>query len=118
MHSNLARRRPSMTKVLLVSIVASGFVAGCASVPKGAGQRSTLGAEAENALHDMTTSDAALRPLLQHSTAYIVFPHCGQGGFIVGAGGGTGVVYEHGKPSGYAELNQVSVGAEVGGQGY
>jgi lipid-binding SYLF domain-containing protein len=42
----------------------------------------------------------------------------GEGGFIVGAGAGSGVVFEHGRHTGFAEVSHASVGALAGGQRY
>jgi lipid-binding SYLF domain-containing protein len=50
---------------------------------------------------------------------YAVFPTIGKGGlFVVGGAYGTGRVYEHGKVIGDTSMTQVSVGLELGGQGY
>jgi lipid-binding SYLF domain-containing protein len=64
----------------------------------------------------MTSQDPSLRPLLDQAVGYVVFPEIKQGGAIVGGAGGKGVVYEHGVPTGYAELSQASIGAQIGGQ--
>src|SRR5205823_5983244 len=42
----------------------------------------------------------------------------GKGGLIVGGAYGRGAVYEHNNPVGYAELQQGTVGAQIGGQSY
>ncbi|HEY6457480.1 MAG TPA: lipid-binding SYLF domain-containing protein [Steroidobacteraceae bacterium] len=52
------------------------------------------------------------------SYGYAVFPTIGKGGFVVGAAHGTGRVYEQGKFIGTTSMNQVSVGAQAGGQAY
>jgi lipid-binding SYLF domain-containing protein len=49
---------------------------------------------------------------------YAVFPTIGKGGFVVGAAHGSGRVYEQGKFIGTTSMNQVSVGAQAGGQAY
>jgi len=95
-----------------------GGVFGCASSPKTATQKAELHEDADRAVADMTARDPALRPLLDQSAAYIVFPEVKQGGFVVGGAGGKGVLFEKGKPAGFAELSQASVGAQVGGQKY
>jgi lipid-binding SYLF domain-containing protein len=45
-----------------------------------------------------------------------VFPEIAKGGMLVGGAHGVGVLYERGRPAGYAELNQASIGAQLGGQ--
>jgi lipid-binding SYLF domain-containing protein len=52
------------------------------------------------------------------SYGYAVFPTIGKGGLVVGAAHGTGRVYEQGKFIGTTSMNQVSVGAQAGGQAY
>jgi lipid-binding SYLF domain-containing protein len=46
------------------------------------------------------------------------FPEITKGGLIVGGASGRGVVYEKGQHIGYADLTQVSVGLQAGGQTY
>jgi lipid-binding SYLF domain-containing protein len=49
---------------------------------------------------------------------YAVFANVGKGGIGVGAAHGTGRVYEKGKVVGDVKMNQLSVGAQLGGQSY
>ncbi len=52
------------------------------------------------------------------SYGYAVFPTVLKGGAGIGAAHGTGTVYAHGRRLGRVTLNQVSVGAQLGGEGY
>jgi lipid-binding SYLF domain-containing protein len=52
------------------------------------------------------------------SYGYAVFPSIGKGGLIVGGAHGSGRVYEKGRHVGDAVMNQVTVGAQLGGQAY
>ena len=45
-----------------------------------------------------------------------VFPEIAKGGLIAGGAFGEGVVYVNDQVIGYAELNQASIGAQLGGQ--
>jgi len=56
--------------------------------------------------------------LFTSSYGYAIFPNVGKGGVVVGGAAGAGAVYEQGKLVGGAELKQVSVGAQIGGQAY
>lgn len=106
-----------MIRALGLCVAMSGLVvAGCAHAPRTATGRSSLEAEANNTLAMMTARDPSLQPLMEQAAGYVVFPAVSQGGFIVGGAGGRGVVYEQGRPVGFAELSQASVGAQVGGQ--
>ncbi len=108
-----------MTRTLGVLAASAALLfAACAHAPKSAGARSELEYQARQTLAQMTQHDAGLQGLLDRSAGYVVFPAVYQGGFIVGGGAGKGVVFEHGQVVGFAELNQGSVGAEVGGQKY
>jgi lipid-binding SYLF domain-containing protein len=49
---------------------------------------------------------------------YAVFPNVGKGGFIVGAGHGTGQVFKGGELIGEAEMSMLSVGLQIGGQSF
>jgi lipid-binding SYLF domain-containing protein len=52
------------------------------------------------------------------SYGYAVFPTIGKGGLIVGGAHGTGRVYQGGQYVGDTSLTQVSIGLQIGGQGY
>jgi len=95
-----------------------GGVFGCASAPKTATQRAELHETASQTVAQMTARDPGLQTLLDQSAGYLVFPEVKQGGFVVGGAGGKGVLFEKGRPAGFAELTQASVGAQIGGQKY
>jgi lipid-binding SYLF domain-containing protein len=71
---------------------------------------------AANTLDMMTTKDPSLRPVLTRAAGYAVFPEIGKGGFVAGAAHGRGVLYEGGLATGFVELQQASIGAQVGAQ--
>jgi len=52
------------------------------------------------------------------SYGYAVFPTIGKGGLIVGGAHGTGRVYQSGQYVGDTSMTQVSIGLQIGGQGY
>jgi lipid-binding SYLF domain-containing protein len=95
-----------------------GGVFGCASSPKTATQKASLHEDAQQTVAKMTARDPGLQTLLDQSAGYLVFPEVKQGGFVVGGAGGKGVLFEKGRPVGFAELSQASVGAQIGGQKY
>jgi lipid-binding SYLF domain-containing protein len=74
--------------------------------------------EVAQAIDELTTADPGLNRFFDGSYGYAVFPGVGKGGFIVGAAHGTGLVYEKGKLVGKADLKQVNVGLQAGGQSY
>jgi lipid-binding SYLF domain-containing protein len=99
----------------IVSIVALAAIA-CGGAPKTQGERDTMYQQADSSLATMTTKDPSLRPLLNSAAGYAVFPNIGKGGFIAGAAHGRGVLYENGQPTGFVEMTQGSLGAQIGAQ--
>jgi lipid-binding SYLF domain-containing protein len=103
------------------SSVLAGLMIGmgaCATAPKTEAGRQSLEASAEATLGSMRARDPGLPNLLDSAYGYAVFPDIGKGGMVVGAAYGRGVLFEHGHPTGYVELNQGSVGAQLGGQSF
>jgi lipid-binding SYLF domain-containing protein len=64
------------------------------------------------------TGDAGMAAWFDDAYGYAVFPNVGKGGFIVGAGHGTGQVFQGGVLIGEAEMSMLSVGLQIGGQSY
>lgn len=54
----------------------------------------------------------------EKSRGYAIFPNVGKAGVGVGGAYGKGRVYENGKHIGDTSLSQLSVGLQLGGQGY
>jgi lipid-binding SYLF domain-containing protein len=91
-------------------------IAGCATAPATPSKRHALTQEALATLASMTARDPSLREVVDRSHGFAVFPKIGKGGLLVGGAYGKGVVFEQGRPVGYAELNQASVGLQLGAQ--
>ena len=72
--------------------------------------------DARQTVADFRRTDPGLDEFLRRSAGYVVFPGIGKGGYVVGGAHGTGVLFERGVPVGKVKLNQVSVGAQIGGQ--
>src|SRR6185503_15616439 len=94
------------------------FLAGCAHAPTKPGERADLKRDAQATLARMEAKDPSLRPVLDQSLAYIVFPKVGSAGFVVGGGAGQGVLFENGQPTGFATIQHLQAGALAGGQAY
>ncbi|AVR47333.1 hypothetical protein C7S20_04810 [Christiangramia fulva] len=56
--------------------------------------------------------------LFDSAVGYVIFPNVGKGAYILGGAAGNGVLFENGKVQGFAELRQVDVGLQIGGQAY
>jgi lipid-binding SYLF domain-containing protein len=63
-------------------------------------------------------SDPSMETLFAHSAGYVIFPNVGKGGVGVGGAAGKGAVYQKGDVVGTAQMVQVTVGAQAGGQAY
>jgi len=74
--------------------------------------------DSKTAKAEFIKADANMAKLFTSSYGYAIFPNVGKGGVVVGGAAGAGAVYEQGKLVGGAELKQVSVGAQIGGQAY
>ena len=62
--------------------------------------------------------DPKFETYFEDAYAYIVFPSIGKGGYVVGGARGSGTVFEAGTPIGKANLTQVTLGFQFGGQAY
>jgi len=103
-----------MTKNIVMALA----LAACATAPKSASSKRDLEDQASATLSTMMAKDSALHGTLMNSAGYAVFPNIGKGGFIAGAAYGKGVLYEHGSQIGYVELNQASIGAQIGAESF
>ena len=108
----------AMNRAVVLIAGASLCLLACAHAPTKPGEQADLKQEAQRTLARMEAKDSSLRPVLDQSLAYIVFPKVGSGGFIVGGGAGQGVLYEHGQPSGFATVSHLNAGAIAGAQAY
>lgn len=104
-------------KTLLVGMAVAGLMA-CAGAPDTQRERTTLQREAASTVNTMISKDPSLGPLLDSAAGYVVFPDVGKGAFVVGGAHGQGVLYQRGAPMGYVELQQASIGAQVGAQSF
>lgn len=66
----------------------------------------------------MLASNPGLQTYFDEAKMYAIFPNVGKGALIVGAASGNGVVYKNGKHVGMADLKQLDIGAQIGGEEY
>jgi len=86
--------------------------------PGNSDDRSLLHDRAQAALRDFQATDSSLATLLNSSQAYVIFPRIMTAAVGVGGAYGKGEVYQKGKFTGFADVTQGSVGAQLGGQKY
>ncbi len=94
----------------------TAVVAGCASTPHSAARQQSLEQSADATLTEMAARDPSVRGVVDHAPAYAIFPSIGKGGVLVGGAFGHGILYEHGRATGYVTLEQASIGAQLGGE--
>jgi lipid-binding SYLF domain-containing protein len=83
-----------------------------------AADESVLTKDAEAALQSLYTNTPAAETLGKKAVGILVFPKITRAAFIVGAQGGDGVLFEHGKVKGYYSSGALSVGLQAGAQSY
>src|SRR5262245_6880140 len=111
MHRLLARPVMRILEVILFLAVTA-----CATAPKTTAEKQNLEASAQTTIQAMKSRDSSLEPLLMSSAGYAVFPEIGKAGMLVGGAHGRGVLFQRGYPIGYVQLNQASIGAQLGAQ--
>jgi lipid-binding SYLF domain-containing protein len=105
-------RAKSIGVVATLAIVALGF----ARMGHAVTTDTQLISEARQTVEKYRKGDPGIDSFLQTSAGYVVFPGIGKGGLGIGAAHGTGVLFENGTPMGKVTMNQVSIGAQVGGE--
>ncbi|HZZ44976.1 MAG TPA: lipid-binding SYLF domain-containing protein [Tepidisphaeraceae bacterium] len=109
------------TRYLLLAATLSALTlaAGCATdAPETRSDELALHHDSQAAMEKMYDRDSGLRDFVHSGYAYAIFPSVGKGGLIAGGASGRGEVFEQGRMIGYTELNQITVGAQIGGQEY
>src|SRR5262245_41889649 len=75
-------------------------------------------ADAHTAKEEFIKSDGMMKNLFDNAYGYVIFPNVGKGAIGVGGAAGNGAVFEHGSLIGMADMKQVTVGFQFGGQAY
>ncbi|MBL9129088.1 MAG: hypothetical protein JNL97_15670 [Verrucomicrobiales bacterium] len=74
--------------------------------------------DVEASLERFKKADSGLGGLISAAAGYAVFPKAGKGGFVLGGGHGSGLVFEKGTLIGSAKMSQFTFGAQIGGQSF
>lgn len=90
----------------------------CSTAPSTSEGKVDIRQEADEALAKAKANDPSLARFLDSAVGYAVFPKVGKGAVGVGGAYGRGVLYEAGRPIGYCDLSQGSIGLQLGGQRY
>ncbi|MFM9957619.1 MAG: hypothetical protein ACKVZJ_06065 [Phycisphaerales bacterium] len=107
---------------LFVAAAAATALVGCSTYRDSGGATSNADHyvnAAESTVSRFKLRDSGLTRFFDQAHAYAVFPKITKGGAGLGAAHGEGgVVYERGTHVGFAEVSQVTVGAQLGGQSF
>jgi lipid-binding SYLF domain-containing protein len=100
----------------LVMVVACIVVIGAPASSLADSSKSELVTSARKALHDLCKTTPAAAALQEKAAGVLVFPKIFKGGFIIAGQYGDGVLFRHGKPSGYYNSVSASFGLQAGAQ--
>lgn len=110
--------------VLIVALLAAPMLSmsACSSNYRESGgdpnPNAYLQTQAQRTIDTFKREDPSLQRFFDQSYAMVVFPEIGKGAVGIGAANGESVVYQNGQVVGYADMTQVTIGAQLGGQKY
>jgi lipid-binding SYLF domain-containing protein len=104
--------------LLFVAALACAAVTACHTAPTSSQGKAEIIEKSDAAVERAKMHDMNFKNMCNDSVAYAVFPKVGKGAVGVGGAYGKGVLYEDGRPVGYCDLSQATVGAQLGGQTY
>ena len=102
-------------KSALVFVFASVWTASAGQTDK---KDKQLVEDSKNGIKDFTHTDSLMKKRFKNDYGYVVFPNVGKGAVGIGGASGGGIVYEKGAIVGKAQMTQVTVGFQFGGQAY
>jgi lipid-binding SYLF domain-containing protein len=117
---SITRFAATFTSVLAIGAgvgLAMGL-SGCHTAPTTDTDRQSLMTQSSDTLAMFRRQDPGIGTHIDQAYGYAVFPSVGKGGLGVGGAYGHGIVYEQGRPIGYTDLRQATVGAQIGGQSF
>ena len=74
--------------------------------------------DSRQAKEEFIQTDGLMKNLFENAYGYVIFPNVGKGAIGIGGAAGNGIVYEKGIIVGKAQMKQVSIGFQWGGQAY
>ena len=111
----------SSTLALSLVLLGAPMLAGCSTFRSSEAreqERTRVIREARVAVSEFKESDTTIAAFFEKAHAYAIFPRVTKGAAGIGAAHGNGVVYQNGRLIGYADLTQVNVGFQLGGQSF
>ena len=113
----LLMKRTSIVMPAMVVLLLSGLVLPRIVMAQDESQERIIRDSKEAKAHFLK-SDQSMENLFKHAAGYAIFPNIGKGAVAVGGAAGRGAVFQRGLEVGTAQMVQVTVGAQAGGQAY
>lgn len=110
-------KKHTIMLVIQSAIILSALATGNAATAQSK-KDSSLIEDCQAGKKDFLRTDDLMKNLFDNAYAYAMFPNIGKGAIGVGGAAGNGIVYEKGKIIGKANMKQVTVGFQFGGQAY
>jgi len=104
-----------MRKLIILALV---LLVGTSQIFLSAPAAASSAAKVSQTISTLKKKDPSIKYFFNKSYAYAVFPTVGKAGIGIGGAYGKGRVYRQGRYVGEAELTQVSIGFQLGGQAY
>lgn len=101
----------------LVMLIAAIMMAGTADA-QSTRKEKRLAGDCLEAKEEFIATDGLIKNLFENAYGYVIFPNVGKGGIGIGGAAGNGIVYEKSTVIGKAQLTQLSIGFQFGGQAY
>jgi lipid-binding SYLF domain-containing protein len=102
--------------IFRMGILVAAIIVGTSAIAQG--KDAKIIADSKTAKEEFINTDGMMKNLFSKSYGYVIFPNVGKGAIGVGGAAGNGVVYEQGALIGMANMKQVTVGFQWGGQAY
>lgn len=111
------KKRIILPAMKFVFIAAALAIAGTAMAQSASKERRLI-RDSRDAKAEFIETDGLMKNLFDNSYGWVTFPNVGKGAIGIGGASGNGIVYERGAIIGKAQLTQVSIGFQFGGQAY
>jgi len=111
-------KRLKTSPFLTITFLLAGLFINNAVVAQSDEKDKKIIADAHVAKADFIKGDALMQSLFDNSYGYVIFPNVGKGAIGIGGAAGNGAVFQKGTLIGMADMKQVSVGFQWGGQAY
>jgi lipid-binding SYLF domain-containing protein len=111
-------RNKKMFQGLKVIMVAAAFISADVASAQSTRKEKRLVEDCVEAKADFIATDGLMKNLFNNAYGYVIFPNVGKGGIGIGGAAGKGIVYQGGSIIGKAQLTQLSIGFQLGGQAY